>query len=332
MCIFLGACSPSVIEVTPEIETPVIIEPVDIKDQIDLSLEPNEMGEVMVLMYHNVGEEERAWTRSVDNFKRDLKTLYDQGFRPVSLLDYTLGQIDLPIGLSPVVLTFDDGNLNNFRLLEDGSIDPDCVVAILLEFHQNYPDFPLRASFFITGNTPFRQSDSVSYKLNFLIENGMDIGNHTLDHINFTQASMEDIQAQIGSQKQRLEQYLSDSTYQVNTLALTYGSRPKDKDLEIYLSQGIYQEQAYENLVLLNVGASSGYSPYDARFNPLSVPRIRASEMDVEGKGLYDYLAYFEANPDKRYRSDGVFDVISVPLRLSKHVKEDLPYELYLYE
>jgi len=331
-CLFLSACTPGVIEVEPVPDAPVVLEPTDPKDLIDLSLSPNEMGQVMVLMYHNVGEEEAAWTRSVENFKRDLKTLYDQGFRPVSLLDYVLGTIDLPIGLSPVVLTFDDGNLNNFRLLDDGTIDPECVVGIFLEFHQNHPDFPLRASFFITGATPFRQKDSVAYKLNFLIEQGFDIGNHTLDHINFTNASAQDIQAQIAIQKQRLEKHLVDPTYQINTLALTYGSRPKDKSLEIYLQKGTHENQDYENLVLLNVGSRPGYSAFDVRFNPLSLPRIRGSEMGVDGRGLYDYLAYFEANPHMRYRSDGVLEVISVPKQFEAYIKKDLPYELYLYE
>jgi peptidoglycan/xylan/chitin deacetylase (PgdA/CDA1 family) len=318
----------------------VIIEPLpdeelsetDVKDGIDLSLKPNEMGQVMVLMYHNVAEEESTWTRSVENFKKDLSTLYDQGYRPVSLQDYVLGTIDLPIGMTPVVLTFDDGNLNNFRLLEDGSIDPDCVVGILLAFHERHPDFPLRATFFITGAVPFRQADSVAYKLNFLIEKGMDIGNHTLDHINFTQASAEDIQSQIGKQKQRLEQHLNDQTYQVNTLALTYGSRPKDKSLEIYLHQGSYQDQSYVNIALLNVGSNPSRSPFDSRFNPLSIPRIRASEMDVEGRGLYDYLAYFEKNPEFRYRSDGVPSLITVPKQFADHLKEGLIHEVFIYE
>ena len=333
----LSACqktdeTPTLSPPSEQPSVPDVREPIDIKASIDLSLKPNEAGQVMILMYHNIDQEESTWTRTMDHFRQDLQTLYDLGYRPISLTDYVLGHIDIEAGMTPVVLTFDDGNLNNFRILDDGSIDPNSAVGMLLDFHQQYPDFPLEASFFITGAVPFRQRDWVEYKLNFLIEQGMDIGNHTLDHINFTKASAQDIQAQIGSQAQRLEGWLTDSSYQVNTLALTYGSRPSDKSLEIYLEEGMYETHSYRNIAILNVGSNPAKSPFVKGFNPLSLPRVRASLIDVAKTGLYDYLAYFEANPDQRFISDGVAEIITVPTALKDQLHETQTLEIYLYE
>ena len=35
----------------------------------------------------------------------------------VRLIDYVNGDIDTELGLSPIVITFDDGNQNNFNVL-----------------------------------------------------------------------------------------------------------------------------------------------------------------------------------------------------------------------
>jgi hypothetical protein len=50
-------------------------------------LPPNELGEIMVLEYHRIGDNEGEWVRSRDNFRRDLQTLYEKGYRPVLMRD-----------------------------------------------------------------------------------------------------------------------------------------------------------------------------------------------------------------------------------------------------
>lgn len=323
----ISGCAKEVEEtpITPEI--PVEVDP---KERIDLNLKPNEAGKVMILMYHNIGEEEQTWTRTVDNFKKDLQTLYDKGYRPISLTDYVNGNIITEMGYTPVVLTFDDGNLNNFRYLEDGSIDPNCAVGILVEFNRTHPDFPLEATFFITSSTPFKQSQYSKEKVEYLIEMGMDIGNHSKDHMNFKDASQSDIETQLGYQAEYLETY-TPVGYKVNTLALPYGSRPKNKDLEIYLQKGMYEDYSYENIAILNVGWFPALSPYHIDFNALSLPRVRASEMNVDNVGMYNYLSYYDENPNEKFVSDGNTDIITIPDDLVDKLTINESKELYTY-
>jgi peptidoglycan/xylan/chitin deacetylase (PgdA/CDA1 family) len=303
----------------------------DLKSTIDINVEPNESGKIMVLMYHNIGGEEEEWVRTPENFRKDLSILYEKGYRPISLKEYVSGNITTEQGLTPIVITFDDGNLNNFQYLEDGTIDQESAVGILLNFHELHKDFPLEATFFLDGKQPFRQNNLIHQKLDFLIEAGMDIGNHTLDHISFKSISKEEIQEQIGAQAQFLYEILNIDDYYINTLALPFGERPKDEELKTYLAKGVYQGISYDNIAILNVGWNPGFSPYDKKFDPGSIPRVRASEINVDNVGFYNYLDYFDRNPGEKFISDGVAEVITVPKEKIELLNTDGSREIYGY-
>lgn len=301
------------------------------KDDIDLSLQPNEGGKVMVLMYHGIDTPEDEWVRTPENFRNDLQNLYDRGYLPIRLIDYVNGNITTPAGKTPYVLTFDDTNENNFKYLANGEIDPDCAVGVLLDFAKTHEDFEPHAIFFGNGEIPFRNTGQESKKVNFLIENKMDVGNHTVNHPDFTTYdSAEDIQFEVGHQAQYLES-LFDQDYEINTLALPFGSRPDDEALETYLESGTYNGKAYENLAILNVGWDPYYSPYHVEFNPLAIHRVRASETNVDEVGIYNWLDFFDANPQSRFISDGVADVITAPEDFRDVIEERSDKELYFY-
>ena len=304
----------------------------DLKENIDLNLKPNEGGKIMILMYHNIGDQEEEWVRTPANFLKDMDTLYNKGYRPISLKDYASGNITTEQGFTPVVITFDDGNLNNFEYLENGQIKEDSAVGLLMGFHEKHKDFPLEATFFLYGEHPFRQNSLISDKLNFIVENGMDIGNHTKDHNSFKNASMEEIQDQIGLEAQFLKSALNQDDYDINALALPFGERPKDGELTTYLASGSCNGVPYKNIAVLNVGWNPAYSPYDKRFDLTSIPRIRASEMQVDHVGLYNYIAYFDKHPEERFISDGVAGIITIPQDNEDFVNATGDKELYTYK
>lgn len=320
-----------------EVQEPEVVEKEkDLKEDIDLSVKPNEAGEIMVLMYHNVGEVEEEWVRTPENFKNDLKTLYEKNYRAVSLKDYVNNEMDVAEGMTPVVFTFDDGNENNFRMIKNEKgediIDPDSVVGILDDFKSEYPDFNTTATFFVFGTNPFRQPEFVEYKFNHLLENGYDIGNHTVDHRGMKKLDNKDIiQEVIAEQVSNINKVIP--SYDVNTYALCYGERPKGEELEAYLQKGEHDGISYKNIAILNVGWNPAKSPISTEFNPLSIPRIRASEMKVDNVGMYNWLEYFDNNPRKRYISDGIKEIITVPQSLEESInKESLnDKELYMY-
>ena len=77
-----------------------------------------------------------------------------------------------------MVLTFDDSTTSQLRLTADGIPAPDCAVAILEEFAARHPDFPARATFYVTDD-PFGGDPRA---LPWLARHGYEIGAHTATH------------------------------------------------------------------------------------------------------------------------------------------------------
>ncbi len=78
----------------------------------------NELGAIMIVEYHRIGNPERRWTRTPAGLRRDLDLLWANGYRLISLNALIAGSIALPAGSTPVVLTFDDSSPGQFRYLE----------------------------------------------------------------------------------------------------------------------------------------------------------------------------------------------------------------------
>ncbi len=308
-----------------EPEDPVDEKPVEV-DYAEL--EVNELGQIMVLMYHQIADTEAEWVRTPDNFRKDLKNLYDAGYRLVSMNDVLDGNIDIPAGTSPVVLTFDDGTEGQFRYLpkdaadKDGEliIDPDSAVGILEEFYSEYPDFGLAATFYIFYvATPFGQSSYVAQKLEYLVDRGFEIGNHSYSHPfpGLRSLAPEAARKELAYHVKHTQQYLPG--YQVRSLALPYGSHPDDMS---YIIQGSYEGVSYHNEGILLVGSNPAPSPFNKSFKPAAIPRIRASEMLVEGVGMYDWMQNLKGNSN-RYVSGGDPNTVVIPERLQDQVNEE---------
>ena len=290
---------------------------------IDMSLNPNELGEIMILMYHGIGEEESVWQRTPDNFRKDLEYMYQNGYRMISLNDYAKGEIKTQAGFTPIILTFDDGRQNNFNYIEVNGeviIDPDCAVGVLEEFKNKYPDFDVTASFFL-GTNIFGQKEYADKKLNWLVENGYDIGNHTYSHNEMATLDSERIQMEIGSVNNIIKQHVPD--YAVETLALPHGSNPKDEFIESML-KGEYEGNKYETIAVLDVGWRPAYSPFDTLTNFISLYRVTASEINVDNCGIYDYFNSYEKNSRERFISDGNPDVVTIPQRHGEYLNMDM--------
>lgn len=274
-------------------------------------IKPNELGQVMVIMYHALGDKEKTYVRSRENFKEDLKLLYEKGYRPVSLNDYINNNIDIEPGRTPVVLTFDDGNITDFNVLEENGekkIDPDSAIAILEEFNKSHPDFGLEATFYIYGENPFRQKDLIDYKLKYIIGKGMDIGNHSFGHDKLSTLSKEEIQKTLAKNVKFIKQYLPD--YEVNTLSLPYGARPKDEERRKYLYSGSFDGTKYKNIGALAVGANPEHSSVHKKFDYTYINRVHGSSEEF---GFRYWLEYFDNHPEKRYISDGDKNTVTIP-------------------
>jgi peptidoglycan/xylan/chitin deacetylase (PgdA/CDA1 family) len=333
--LLLGACTPqTVTTVTPPTQNPDQTEqpikqnnPEDEKEpepsipEVDYNaIKANENGQIMLLMYHGIGNKEEEWVRTPENFRKDLENLYQKGYRLITLKDYIDNNIKVEAGYTPVVITFDDGLQNQFNIIEEKGekkIDPNSAVGIIEEFKKKHPDFGQGGSFFVYYSNPFRQKELIKEKYDFLIKNGYEIGNHTYTHENLGEESAEGVQKALALNVKYTQEYLPE--YDVFALALPYGIAPKDEKFQ-YAVAGEYEGVKYNNRAILRVGSNPAPAPNHVKYDTARLPRIRASELKMGGTGIYDYLASFEKHPEKRYISDGNPNTIVIPLSEKENI------------
>ena len=287
-------------------------------------LPPNELGRIMILEYHLIGYPEGRWRRTPENFRKDLEMLYENGYYPIPLQDLITGNIKVPAGKSPFVITFDDSSAGQFRYLKKGErleIDPQSGVGIMEQFKKEHPDFPLTATFYVLPGTGksrlFAQEEYIQEKLNFLAQNGYEIGNHTYCHENLGKVDDTTVQKQLALAVKEIQKYLPG--YQVRSFALPFGVHPQNR---ILARQGEYQGFKYRHNSVMLVGSGAAPSPYSAEFDPFKMERIQAGDAPW---GPKSFVERYRKNPALRFVSDGDPLKISIPEEMRGKLSKRLP-------
>lgn len=283
------------------------------------TVKPNEVGKIMVVMFHNFVESFTAtkydngeYTTTFDAFRNLLQELYDKGYRLISMSDYLNNNIAVPAGTMPMVFTFDDGTSGQFNLVKEGDqlvASKQSAVGILLDFNKTHPDFGTKGSFFVNlGLETFKGEGTLAERLKYLIDNGFEIGNHTFTHIHLNEVkSAEKIQEEVGQNQKKMYELVPD--YKMTALALPYGQ--PSNSLKDYVVKGEYQGVKYENFAVMDVGWDPWFSPVSKSFTPVNTHRVRASGI----KPVDADLAWWLKNLSKKdqYVSDGNPDTVTVP-------------------
>ncbi|MFA5603967.1 MAG: polysaccharide deacetylase family protein [Bacilli bacterium] len=304
----------------------------------------NELGNIPIMMYHGIqnlknddtayigGNVDRdGYQRTVEAFKNDLEFYYQKDYRMIRLNDYVNGIIDVEVGKSPIVLSFDDGLKNNIRVTgldekENIIIDPNSAVGVLETFKKKYPDFNVTATFFLNGGL-FEQPEYNKKILNWLIDNGYDIGNHSYGHANLTNIGTAETEKEIGRLYNLLKDKIKDKYIKI--VALPFGSpyetiHPNFK----HILSGNYEGKKYETIATLRVGWESEYSPFNKNFDQTFLKRIRAydnlgTEFDIEHN--------FKMLEKTRYISDGDKETIVIPKEKKDKLQEKTFLEVITY-
>lgn len=278
----------------------------------------NELGQVPVLMYHQFKKDTggNRYDQTLAEFRKELRQLYDEGYYPVTARDFVTGEMDVPAGKHPVVLTFDDATVNQFYLDDDGEPEKETAMRVLLDFAADKPDFPATATFFVTGGAFASQPGA----LQWLVDNGFEVGNHSFGHTPFNTVDGAGVQDELA----RGAAYIAEETgVAPATLALPLGIRPDDEKLAVRGKSG---GTSYEHLGVFLVGAHPSQSPFDKDFTPAGIPRIRSQQrpgedLQWESGGWLQWLA---EHPERRYTSDGMPEVVSFPEDLADEAAPSL--------
>lgn len=284
----------------------------------------NELGEIPVIMYHRVTDDgSPIYDTTLDEFRAEIAYLHEAGYHPVRVVDLVDGRIEVPAGKSPVVLTFDDSSQSQFSLDEDGVVEPDSAIGILLAFAADNPGFVPTGSFYVLDDAFGVSGQRAVDKLRYLDRLGFEIGNHTLEHGNLRSLGAEGARRDLALGAQMIRDALPGN--EVRTLALPYGVWPDDPEVA---RSGTWEGIGYEHDGILLVGANPAPSPFDVEFDPLAIPRIRAQPVfdpdeDAPDLGSGYWLWVLEDQHGRRYVSDGDPDTISFPAELSDRLRPE---------
>lgn len=285
----------------------------------------NELGKVPIMMYHGIREktanstgtvggnvDKDGYNRTPEAFRKDLEYYYENGYEMIRLEDYINGKVTAAYGKSPIIITFDDGNEDNIKVtgLDDNGniiIDKDSAVGILEEFKKNHKDVNVTATFFVNGGI-FNQSEYNEKILNWMVDNGYDIGNHTQTHLDIKKSSAERVQKEIAYVYDELEKIIPDKY--VKIIALPFGSPyTKDNPNYQYVISTTYNDKTYNTEAALRVGWEPEVSCFDKDFDKTFLKRCRA--YDNNGKE-FDITMVFNMLKNTKYISDGNPDTIVI--------------------
>ncbi|HEY0529111.1 MAG TPA: polysaccharide deacetylase family protein [Gemmatimonadaceae bacterium] len=284
---------------------------------------PNEMGRIMVLEYHLITDHNGDYARERGQFRKDLQTLYDRGYRPVNMVDVLDKKLNLPAGQSPVVFVFDDASAEQFSYIENNGkleLDPQSGMGIWQDFRKTHPDWGNKSvycllsgaqaghNFFGDRGIRGQKSQWRFQKVKWLADNGFELCNHTLWHMQLSKYPDAAVQQQIAQCALAIDSAVPG--YRVRSMALPQGLWPKNRALA---SRGSWtnpktgKTTSYNYEVVFEVAGGPMRSPYDPAFNPGSTPRIQ-----VIGNAIEQNMARLESTGNA-YISDGNASVVARP-------------------
>jgi hypothetical protein len=279
-------------------------------------LEPNELGTVPVLMYHQLlpggGSE---YDLMPDEFRAELERLWRGHYRPITASAFVRGTIDVPRGTTPVVLTFDDSTTSQAGLLADGSLDPDSAVGIMLDFTRAHPEFRPAGTLYVNGS-PFGGDPRDAELARRLVAAGFELGNHTFSHARLDELDDDSVQREIVLDQRVIHALLPGA--KIATMALPYGLLPQRPELAL---RGSWDDERYRFAGAFLAGAEPAPSPFGSDFDPGAIPRIRSDPADLLN-GSSDWLRRLKADPGDRYVSDGDPRRITFPSELASRLDD----------
>ena len=296
-----------------------------------LQYQPNEAGRVPVFMYHNIVGEDAPFDSSVGEymyrtrtqFWNDMLFLYENNFYLTPMSDVVHGTIDIPAGKHPVVFTFDDSTSLHLTLVQNEQgewvPDEDCAVGMMESFYRQYPDFG-RGAYFATvpGNgfswPAMEQDDLVTEKVEWLISNNYEIGNHTMLHPDLSAISADEFRENVGFPILWLDRQVGadNPMNAMRILTLPFGIYPEPEvapeNYELMIKGFYYEDVWYEvdGVLLLNGGSTWSY--YSQAWDAYRITRVPVDDsvFPAMATGIETGESYY-------YTSDGNPNTVTVP-------------------
>lgn len=288
------------------------------------TVKPNELGGVPIIMYHAFTTNPKyldEWTLMLDQFREQLDWYRENDFVMVGVQSMIDGHFDVPAGKHPIILTFDDASMGQFGLQKAPGggyeVKPNTAVGILEEYKKEYPEFVGPAFFAILSWNCFASDDDPSTceeRLNWLVDHGYEVGNHTWDHVDMTDVSDDFFVNSIVSMVEWLDERVPpDKPGNLShVVVMPFGAYP-DPDLHPeqrgWLKWGLWWNgEEYVVPLAMAVAGGPAIPPYSMDADPSYTFRI-ASYPEI----LKPWQQTVTNGESDLFVSDGVPDAVTIP-------------------
>lgn len=257
---------------------------------------------IPILNYHrfllDTASHSTGMRMRLSDFLSHLARLYDAGYTLITLDDLLSGNLIVPEGRRPLVLSIDDGYFADQLFLdEDGEPSPLTGIGVLYDFYQQHPDFGFEVPMFVNFGDKYYGNyftgtwwvvmngweDDLAQAIVWGIEHGVIPYNHTYRHERLDLTQTIHIESVLSKHDQALRSYLAradrlDLVEEIsNYIALPYGIWPAD-------NPGIEALKSYTDPEGQPVRAifEAGYeyrptfalAPFSEGFDPMRLPRM----------------------------------------------------------
>ncbi len=251
-----------------------------------------------VLAYHQFQEHgiSGATKVRIDDFDKELQSLYDAGYVMVPLSAWLAGDLRVPAGKRPIVFTMDDlFYRNQIRFTSDGSIDPTTGLGASYAFSQAHPDFGFHwALFFNMGDHPYTDPSNPNLLADaaiWCLEHGALLYNHTLTHAVLSKTSPAGVTWELSANDKALNKTLTEAgrsdllSALGNIFAIPFGRWPRDPNstsaMESYKNPEGVPMQAVMDIDYI-YRPRYMLAPYSPVFNRWDIMRMVASVNAVQ--------------------------------------------------
>lgn len=275
---------------TPNLPTPPIptLSPTENPNFLTALVWKDEL-QAPVILYHRflpVGSSESSRTKMrLDEFQQQIESLYEAGYSLVSIEKWLAGDISLPVGRRPLILSMDDLFFADQIYIEaDGEPSMRSGLGILWNFSQTHPEFGFSVALFYNLGDKFYGNkktstwfnvaegwqDALASAIVWCIEHDAMPYNHTYQHSSLDELDALAIKDELWRNDLEIRRFLKRAKREdliprlQNYIGLPYGVWPATKGLTDYMLTYRNPEDKFVGAVF-----EAGYF-YEKRFLPAS--------------------------------------------------------------
>ena len=253
---------------------------------------------VPILIYHRFLPDHYEYSTKVKtrlgDFRAHLESLYTSGYTLISLSEWLSGNLHVPEGRRPLILTIDDLFFaDQISLTEEGEASLESGLGVLWHFYLEHPDFGFHVSLFPNlGDKLFPGGESELAKvIAWGIEHGAIPYNHFYTHprLDLTKPKWIPVEAE------RNDIYLRELLRMIeredlishlgNIIAIPYGIWPSSKaGIDAMLSYVSPEGVPLQAILEADFAVRAKYllPPFSPDFDPWHIPRIVGTQHAID--------------------------------------------------